>query len=90
MSYQGHPTPRDRLMQMITGMWVAKSIGVLARLGVADHMAAGPTPVGDIAAAVSVNPGALFRMMRALAAVGIFERTNGDRFSLTDTGGRYP
>ena len=81
------PTPRDLMMQMITGMWVSKSIGVLSRLGVADHMATGPTPVGDIAAAVSVNSDALFRMMRALAAVGVFERTNGDHFSLTETGG---
>ena len=87
MSNLSKPAPHDQMMQMITGMWVSKSLGVLARLGVADHMAAGPTPVSELAKAVSVNPDALFRLMRALAAVGIFERTNGDQFSLTETGG---
>jgi len=86
MSNQSESAPHDQMMQMITALWVSKSIGVMARLGVADHMADGPTPVSDLAEAVAVNPDALFRTMRALAAVGIFDRTNGDQFSLTDTG----
>jgi hypothetical protein len=69
---------------MITGAWVAQAVYVVAQLGVVDLIAVdGPRSAGDLAERVGADPDALFRVLRALASIGMFtERTDGT-FALT-------
>ena len=71
-------------MRMITGAWVAQAVYVAAQLGIADVIAIeGPRSPGDLAERVDADPDALFRVLRALASIGVFtERTDGT-FALT-------
>jgi MYXO-CTERM domain-containing protein len=46
--------------------------GVVAELGVADALAEGPRPVGDVADEVGADPDVLDRFLRALASGGVF------------------
>jgi hypothetical protein len=85
-SQEATTNPRDVMTQMITGYWVSSSLGVVARLGVAEELAGGPKAVGAIAAAVGANPDVLFRLMRALASVGVFEQPERGVFALTPLG----
>jgi O-methyltransferase domain/Dimerisation domain len=72
------------MMRMITGAWVAQAVFVAARLGVADLIAAeGPRPVEGLAARVDADPDALYRVLRALAGVGVFAEGDGRVFALT-------
>jgi hypothetical protein len=74
--------PEVELLSHITGLWRSRAVYVAAKLGVADALRDGPRPVAEIAAAVGAHPGALHRLLRALASLGIFAERGG-RFELT-------
>ncbi|MHC4558234.1 MAG: methyltransferase [Planctomycetota bacterium] len=75
--------PQARLMQFIVGRWISKPIYVAAELGIADLLANGPRSIADLAQASQSHAPSLYRMMRALASVGIFSEIEDKRFELT-------
>jgi hypothetical protein len=76
------PQPAQQLVQMIVGSWVSRAIYVAAKLRLADHLAEGPRMAKELAATAGVAPGPLYRLLRALAGVGIFAREADGRFRL--------
>jgi len=76
-------SPHQQLDQMITGYWISQAIYTAAKFAIADHLKDGPKTVGELAGATSTNPDALYRLLRALASVGIFSECESRRFSLT-------
>lgn len=74
------------LRGLITGHWVSQAIRVVAELGVADLLAQGARTSQDLAEATGSHPRSLFRVLRALAGVGVFEQFDEDRFALTPMG----
>lgn len=73
----------DQLLQLCLGYIPAICLNVAARLLVAESLADGPKTAEDIAAARGVNADALYRVMRALVTVGIFQETAPGRFAQT-------
>jgi len=71
------------LMQMITGYWVSQSIYAAAKLGIADHLGQGEKSCQELALATHTNDQSIYRLLRALASVGIFAETSEGRFALT-------
>ena len=59
---------------------------VAAQLGVADLLADGPVHVRDLAARVSADEHALYRVLRLLATRGIFRETDSGVFVLMERG----
>lgn len=83
---QGHDVPPPvQMMQMVTGSWVSQAVGAAARLSLADQLADGPKTAKDLAAKSGASADAVFRLMRALASIGVFTM-EGDRFALTPLG----
>src|SRR5687767_2299320 len=74
--------PAEFLLQMATGYMVSSALYVVTKLEVADRLAKGPCTIGEIAAAAGANTDALYRVLRALASVGIFEELPDRRFAL--------
>jgi hypothetical protein len=73
-----------QMLQMITGgLWLSQSIYVTAKLGIADVLAEGPKTAEDLGGAVGAHPPSLYRVLRALASVGIFAEDEAGRFELT-------
>jgi hypothetical protein len=72
-----------QMVDLIIGYWVSQLIYVAARLDLADRLKQGPMKVDDLAKQVDVDQRALYRMMRALASVGVFAETDSGVFSLT-------
>jgi hypothetical protein len=72
-----------QLDQMITGYWISQAIYAAAKFGIADHLRDGPKTIGELAGATSTNEDALYRLLRALASVGVFTEEDPRRFSLT-------
>jgi hypothetical protein len=70
-----------QLAQMATSYWVSQSLFVAAKLGLADLLASGPKTAAELSHGVDEH--ALYRLLRALASVGIFAEDNGGRFHLT-------
>jgi SAM-dependent methyltransferase len=69
------------MMQMIHGKCISRCISVAAELSIADLLADGPRDVVRLAAATKTNPDALHRVLRLLAAVGVFAELPDRTFS---------
>jgi hypothetical protein len=77
-------TPAPAVMfRLIIGRWVSHLIYVAAKLELADRLKDGPRTVEELAQASEVQAPALYRVLRALASVGVFAETKGKRFKLT-------
>src|SRR5712692_66830 len=77
-----NPSPPD-LFQMTTGYLVSQAIYVAAKLGIADLLKDGPQSCVALAAATGSDGPSLFRLMRALASVGVFSHVSRDCFALS-------
>lgn len=75
--------PYAAVLRMALGAWVAQALYVAARLGVADHLRDGPKTAEELAATTGAHPQALYRLLRALASVGVFAEEEDGRFRLT-------
>ena len=74
------------LRRLLHGHRVSEAIKVAATLGLADLLADGPRTSDDLAAATDTDAHALYRLLRALASVGVFREDEGKRFALTELG----
>ena len=75
--------PQAQLGQMITGYWTSQAIYAAAKFGIADLLNEGAKSVDELASATDTKPELLYRLLRALASVGVFAEENDKRFSLT-------
>lgn len=79
-------TPRQELFRMIFGYKTTQALYVAAKLGIADHLVGGPKRAEELAEEIGANPKALLRLMRHLAAIGIFTHDESRKFGLTPLG----
>jgi hypothetical protein len=77
------PRTRPYLMEVMTGAWRAQAVYVAARLGIADMLAKGPRPVHELAREAGAEAGSLYRVLRALASLGIFRLGDDGMVELT-------
>src|SRR5262249_3413088 len=76
--------PEAYLIQLGFGPLVAQALYVTARLGVADLLVEKPLGISDLAATTNTNERALYRVMRSLASVGVFNETDSKVFALNE------
>jgi O-methyltransferase domain/Dimerisation domain len=79
-------TAPNELMRLINGYQVSQALHVAATLGVADQLKDGPKSYDAVARACGAHPASLYRLLRALAAVGVFHEADNKEFSLTSLG----
>ncbi len=81
---QPAPPPPDALMaQLVFGKCVSMAISVAAKLRLADKLAAGPRTVADLASETTTHAPSLYRVLRALASVGVFAEQADGKFGQT-------
>jgi SAM-dependent methyltransferase len=78
--------PPAQMMQMITGFWVSCCVYAAARLNVAHYLAEAPMSAEELATATGSHAPSMFRLLRALAGVGVFSRNAEGKFELTPLG----
>jgi hypothetical protein len=78
--------PETQIVQMIMAQLESRLIHLAATLRLPDHMAEGPRGVEELAAATGTHAPALHRIMRTMAAMGVFSEGQDHRFSLTPLG----
>jgi hypothetical protein len=71
---------------MIVGSWVTQAIAVAAELGIAERLADSPRTADELAQDTGAHGSSLYRLLRALASVGIFEEDGAGRFGLSPLG----
>lgn len=80
------PTPHDEMARMITGYWISQIVYVAARLGLADRLAEGPKTAEELARMTGTHARSLYRLLSALASVGVFSEDGEGRFRQTPLG----
>lgn len=76
-------SPTATLLRMMRGYWVSQAIFAAARLNIADLLRDGPQPCAALAERTGVPARSLYRLLRALASVGVFTEVGEDTFALT-------
>jgi hypothetical protein len=76
--------PLIQLLRMAGAFRGARALGVACELEIPDRLAGGARSCEELAAASGSHPEALYRLLRALSGVGVFEELGGRRFALTD------
>lgn len=74
------------IMQLLMGIWVGHAVSAFARVGIADAMEDGHDTADAIAGALGLRPDRVFRLLRALATVGIVTEAGQGLFRLTPLG----
>jgi len=77
------PSPVMLLRELMSGMRVTQLIYVAAKLGIADLLKDGSKSIDELASRVGAHPRALYRVLRALASIGIFAEVGDRQFELT-------
>jgi len=76
------------LLRMIWGIHISRCVYAVAELGIADLLAAGPVSSSELARATGSHEPSLYRVLRLLAALGVFEEHDSRTFGLTAVGER--
>jgi SAM-dependent methyltransferase len=74
------------LFQMVIGKWISQALGTVVEIGVPEQLAKGPRRCSDIAREAGVSEDGIYRLLRALASVGLFVESADRRFKLTSMG----
>jgi len=78
--------PRAALLRLVSGYQISQALHVAARLELADRLAGGARSSEELAAETETHADALYRLLRALAAVGVLQELDDRRFELTELG----
>jgi hypothetical protein len=82
----GNVIPNTGLVEMAMAYSRSRMICAAARLGIADALGDEVRSVGFLAETCQANPDALYRLLRALASIGVTEETTPEHFRLTPFG----
>jgi O-methyltransferase domain len=80
------PPPAALILELAHGAMSTHILGALARLDIAEHLAAGPRGVADLAAVTGTEPELLDRLLRAASVLGLVERTPAGLIATTEAG----
>lgn len=92
MRSPGEPQAEDAaaaqtaLQQMSNGYWLTQIVYVAAKLGIADLLTEGPRTIQELARSTSTHAPSLYRVMRALAGLGVFRECEDGAFETTARG----
>ncbi len=77
------PSPVEVITGMALGYLMSRSLHVATELGIADLLKDGPQSVEELASSTLCHPESLYRLLRTLAAHGVFREDETGRFALT-------
>jgi hypothetical protein len=81
-------TDAAKLLRLIWGIHVSRAVYAAAELGVADLLAQGPVSTDELARVTRTHEPSLYRVLRLLAALGVFDERSPRCFGLTVLGDR--
>jgi hypothetical protein len=74
------------MLQIVQGYWASRAVYVAARLGIADLLKDGPRTSEELARATETHPLSLYRVLRALAGIGVLREVGEQSFALEPLG----
>lgn len=83
---QRPPHEFRELLEIVRGYQRSRAVTVAAELGIADLLRDGPCGVEELATATDTHAPTLYRLLRALASIGVFLENPGRCFELSPMG----
>jgi O-methyltransferase domain len=77
-------SPAHQLMRMGLGVMTTQMLSAVAQLDIADKLAGGPKTAHELAQQSGTQPHMLYRIMRTLSSLGVFEELPDRMFQLTE------
>jgi hypothetical protein len=74
------------MLGIVQGYWASRAVYVAAKLGIADLLESGPRPCAELARVTETHEPTLYRVLRALAGIGILQEETDGSFALTPIG----
>lgn len=71
------------MLELLSGHFRSQALCTAAALGIADLLKEGPKNTEELGRATGAHPQALFRLLRALASIGVFQENDNGDFELT-------
>ena len=84
-SSQAAIDPHQQLFGIFLGLWQNRALAIAAELEFADHLAAEPLHLEELAKRTKTHAPSLFRLLRALESIGIFRQVSPEVFANTVT-----
>jgi hypothetical protein len=78
--------PHEQVIDMARAYITSRAIHALAELGIADHIGDRALSAEELARVTNTNAPSLYRLLRAMAALGFFTEDAGGRFTLAPLG----
>ena len=78
--------PATLILELAHGAMSTHILGALARLDIAEHLAAGLRSLADLAAVTGTEPELLDRLLRAATVLGLVERAPAGLVTITEAG----
>ena len=75
--------PPIQMLQIMSGFWISRCVYILAKLGIADLIKDESKTVDELATATASHALSLFRVLRALASIGVISQDDQNRFGAT-------
>ena len=75
-----------KLTDVIFGRWKSQILYAGVKLGVFDIASSEPMSESEIARELGLDPSLLYRLLRALASIGLLKESQGHHFSITSMG----
>jgi ubiquinone/menaquinone biosynthesis C-methylase UbiE len=82
----GNVTASTELLEMAMGFGPSCVLCAAARLGVADALGDAGRSASEVATACNADPSSMYRLLRAMAALGLLNETSPQHFRLTELG----
>src|SRR5258708_37308948 len=82
----GVADPQDRVLDLLYGRWRTQTMYAGVQLGVFDVMDQEPRPAAEVAHELGLDGPLLYRLMRALGALGLLDEHPGQAFSIAPAG----
>jgi hypothetical protein len=70
------PTPHEQVLSIILNFWQGRAVAMATELGLPNLLVDGPRQVDELASLTKTNVSALFRLLRALESIGIFNQVS--------------
>jgi O-methyltransferase domain/Dimerisation domain len=78
-----NPLPHQHILNIVMGFWQSRCLAVATELDLAEQLASGPLPVDVLATRTATDSLSLFRLLRALESIAVFQQVSPGVFANT-------
>jgi len=79
-------SPQATVLDLLYGRWRSQTLHAGVKLGIFESIDAEGTRTGDVARTLNLDSELLYRLLRALASLGLLDEHSDRRFSVTEAG----